>query len=274
MTAAGSVVAAGFQQRVAGQPGVPDRRDAGLAIGLVFVDDRAASRPSGARWRGADDPPDSRAPSNIITLLAIAGKIAPRPSSPLRRSLDPGDGAVDRALARPLRKIRLGRAQHVVDAAEEPEPRGFLLRRLRRRADASPAASTNSSSIRTPFALRARGFFAIITSSGTMTVRLQYEILSRWNGNQFGSSMISTGITGTARHGTKPNSASMMRVKTFARAAPPRASIASRARRMCGASMESPIILSAKYAFTVALMSRSPSRNSGQPPWSPWMRRR
>ena len=35
-----------------------------------------------------------------------------------------------------------------------------------------------------------------------MTVRAQYEILSRWNGNQRGSSMISTGITGTARQGT------------------------------------------------------------------------
>ena len=38
-----------------------------------------------------------------------------------------------------------------------------------------------------------------------MTVRLQYEILSRWNGNHLGSSMISTGITGTARHGMNPN---------------------------------------------------------------------
>ena len=86
--------------------------------------------------------------------------------------------------------------------------------------------------MRTPLAFRACGFFAISTSSGTMTVRLQYEILSRWNGNHFGSSMISIGITGTARHGMKPNKASMMRVKTLARAAPPRASTASRARRM------------------------------------------
>ena len=42
-----------------------------------------------------------------------------------------------------------------------------------------------------------------------MTVRLQYEILSRWNGNQRGSSMISTGITGTALQGMTPNSASI-----------------------------------------------------------------
>ncbi len=64
--------------------------------------------------------------------------------------------------------------------------------------------SRNSSLTVTPFGLRARGFFAISTRSGTITVRLQYEILSRWNGNQSGSSMISTGIAGTARHGTMP----------------------------------------------------------------------
>ena len=58
--------------------------------------------------------------------------------------------------------------------------------------------------------------------------------------------MISIGIAGTARQGMKPNSASMILVKTLARAAPPRERIASRARAMCGASTESPIILSAK----------------------------
>ncbi len=79
-----------------------------------------------------------------------------------------------------------------------------------------------------------------------MTVRLQYEILSRWNGNHFGNSMISVGIAGTARHETKPNSASMILVKMLARAAPPRARISWRARAMCGASTESPIIFSAK----------------------------
>ncbi len=79
-----------------------------------------------------------------------------------------------------------------------------------------------------------------------MTVRLQYEILSRWKGNHFGSSMISTGMTGTARQEMKPNSASISRVNTFDRDAPPRERMASRARAICGASMESPIILSAK----------------------------
>ena len=100
--------------------------------------------------------------------------------------------------------------------------------------------------MRTPLRLRALGFFAISTSSGTMTVRLQYDILSIWNGNQRGSSMISTGITGTARHGMKPNSASISRVNTLVRPAPPRARMASRARRIWAASGASPTIFSAK----------------------------
>ena len=80
--------------------------------------------------------------------------------------------------------------------------------------------------------MRARGRNAISTSSGTRTVRDQYEIFSMWKGNQAGSSMISTGITGTARHGTSPHNASMIRVKTLQFRAPPRARIAARARCM------------------------------------------
>ena len=49
----------------------------------------------------------------------------------------------------------------------------------------------------TPRGLIAFGLSACSTSSGTITVRAQYEILSMWNGNHFGSSMISTGMTGT-----------------------------------------------------------------------------
>ena len=40
---------------------------------------------------------------------------------------------------------------------------------------------------------------------------------------------------------------------------PPCARIAARARRICGASGGSPIIFSAKYAFTLALISEAPS---------------
>jgi hypothetical protein len=58
--------------------------------------------------------------------------------------------------------------------------------------------------------------------------------------------MISTGITGTARQGMNPKSASIIRVNTFEREAPPRARMALRARTMCGASTGSPIILRAK----------------------------
>ncbi len=53
-----------------------------------------------------------------------------------------------------------------------------------------------------------------------------------WNGNQRGSSMISTGITGTLRHVVTPNSDNRTRVNTLLREAPPRARMASRARRM------------------------------------------
>ena len=58
--------------------------------------------------------------------------------------------------------------------------------------------------------------------------------------------MISTGNTGTLRQVSTPNIDSMKRVKTLLWMAPPRDKIASRARTIWGASMESPIIFSAK----------------------------
>ena len=122
----------------------------------------------------------------------------------------------------------------------------------------SSGGSVNNSPIVTPRGLRAVGRSAISTRSGTRTVRDQYDTLSIWNGNQPGSSMISTGMTGTARHGTSPHSASMIRVNTFDWRAPPRARINSRARAICGASTGSPAAFSAKYALTEALMSGAP----------------
>ena len=100
--------------------------------------------------------------------------------------------------------------------------------------------------MRTPRGLRARGRNADSTSSGTSTVRVQYDTFDRWNGDQRGSSASSTGIAGAASHGTCPNSASRIRVKTLLRSAPPCARIAARALAMCGAAGASPIILSAK----------------------------
>ena len=117
----------------------------------------------------------------------------------------------------------------------------------------------NNSGTCTPRALRATGRSAINTISGTITVRDQYDTRSRWNGNHLGSSTISTGIIGTARHGTSPYSASCARVNTFVRAAPPAARIAALARAICAAAGSSPIIFSAKYAFTLAEMSNAPS---------------
>ena len=97
-----------------------------------------------------------------------------------------------------------------------------------------------------PLTFLARGFSAANTISGTMVVRAQYEILLTWNGAHLGSSMISTGSTGTLRQLITPNIASMKRVKTLLWMAPPRDKIASRARTMWAASGESPIIFSAK----------------------------
>ena len=48
--------------------------------------------------------------------------------------------------------------------------------------------------------------------------------------------MISTGMTGVARHGTWPNMARVRRVNTLQRAAPPRDRIESRASFICGSS--------------------------------------
>ena len=104
----------------------------------------------------------------------------------------------------------------------------------------------NSSAMPTPRGLRACGLWAITTSSGTTTVRDQYEILEMWTGDHDGRLRISTGITGTPRQGIWPNRASRMRVNTLQRAAPPWASTASRARFMCGASIGSPTALRAK----------------------------
>ena len=76
--------------------------------------------------------------------------------------------------------------------------------------------------------------------------RAQNEILKRLNGNQRGACISSTGMTGTARHGTMPNSASVILVNTLTFTAPPAAMMASRARTMCGASMGSPAAFRAK----------------------------
>ena len=94
--------AAGFHQGVRGERRVPHRRQAGLAIGACpsFEHQQLLDRPA-RRSRGRDGPPDSRARRTSSRVLAIAGKIAPRPSSPFRRSVTKCDRLVHAPLARP-----------------------------------------------------------------------------------------------------------------------------------------------------------------------------
>ena len=132
-------LAADLEQRVAGERGVPHRRHAGLAIGLVVLAPPAACRSTCARSRAADRPPDSRARRTSSRCWPWPGRSRrgrPRRSG-ARRRRPPRDRS--RAGAS-LRKQRLDGAQDGVDAAEEPEPRRLLVRRLRRRPDRLRAA--------------------------------------------------------------------------------------------------------------------------------------
>ena len=121
---------------MAGEPGVPDRRDAGLAIGLVLLDDEELlhrlSRNGALRV-------DRRIAEHVVHHHAVGHRRKDRAEAVLavEALADEGDRAVDGALVRgqPSEQQRLDDAQHVVDAAEEPEPRRLLLRRHRRRAE-------------------------------------------------------------------------------------------------------------------------------------------
>ena len=114
---------------------------------------------------------------------------------------DEDAGFLDGALAAVLGEVRLHDLQHAIDAAENLAPRELLVRPLR------PAANfvrRGREQFRDADAFRVLGertCSAFSTVSGTSTVRAQYEIFAMWNGNQRGRCMISTGITGTPRHG-------------------------------------------------------------------------
>ena len=148
---------------------------------------------------------------------------------------DEGDRLVDGAVAAAARETAAAATRSTQSTRlEEPAPAASGTARGSSRAPARAACGTAPGSC-TPRGLRARGRSAISTSSGTITVRDQYDTFDRWNGNHSGRCMISSGITGTARHGTWPNSASCARVKTLVRSAPPAARIAARARAPCAA---------------------------------------
>ncbi len=167
----------------------------------------------------------------------------PNPSSPFSRSMTKAT-ARRMALCRAARGKAGSTRRSTESSALKTRPHGERYGPLIQSRTRSGGVR-NSSATPTPRGLRARGRSAISTSSGTITVRDQYDTLERWKKNQRGRCMISTGITGTARHGTCPNSANWQRVKTLVRSAPPAARIAARARAMWGASGSSPIAFSA-----------------------------
>src|SRR6185312_14777636 len=217
-----------------GKPCIPNRRQAGLHVDAA----RLAHDELVDRFAGDGDPRIARRHTEAIEhhhRICHRRINSAEPVLAINAFADEIDRGIDRPLARAFRHQRLDRAQYVV-AQIEPLARGGF----------ACVPGANSSCTVMPRGLRARGFFAISTSNGTITVRDQYDTFVRWNGNQRGKRMISTGITGTAVQGSSPKSASWMRVKTLACAAPPAARIACRARTICAASGLSPTAFSAK----------------------------
>ncbi|SCD92915.1 hypothetical protein GA0115246_1081112 [Streptomyces sp. SolWspMP-sol7th] len=78
------------------------------------------------------------------------------------------------------------------------------------------------------------------------------------SGAHLGKNISSGGISGRSSHFHQPKRASQIRVKTRARATPPRARTKAAALRMCGASGLSPARRSATYPSMVADRSPGP----------------
>ena len=110
------------------------------------------------------------------------------------------------------------------------------------------------------------GLRSMITSSGTITVRDQYETSYRLKTNQGGESMISTGIAGMPFQSYSPNSANWILVKTSALTGPPRSRMRSRARTIASSSAGTPASFMAKYALIVADRLVGPPAKRVNPP--------
>src|SRR5262245_25994905 len=113
---------------------------------------------------------------------------------------------------------------------------------------------------------RVTGLASSRSSSGTITVRDQYETSSRLKYDQRGSSMISTGIDGTPAQSYSPNNASRIFVNTLASTGPPHARIRVRAATMAGSSGGTWATFSAKYPLMVAERLAGPFSYRLQPP--------
>ncbi len=104
-------LAAGFEQRVARQAGVPNRRDARLAVCLVLVNgEKLFHRPA----RDGALRMAFRITQHVEHHHAVRHRRKNRaePVFAVEPLADPGDGTVEGALPRRFRKVRLGRAQH------------------------------------------------------------------------------------------------------------------------------------------------------------------
>ena len=197
------VLAADFQQSMTGEPGIPDRRDARLAIGLVLMHhqkllDRLAG--DGAVrmiFRIAEHGEHHHAirhrrENRAEPILAV--EVLDRP----------GDGAVDGALARRFRKKSARSKRSTLSTPRKNQNHDAFCCGAFGVGPMLCGGATKNSSMRTPLALRARGFFTISTEQRNDDGSAPIGDLVEWKGNHFGSSITSTGITGTARHGNEP----------------------------------------------------------------------
>ena len=119
---------------VAHQPGIPDRRYAGLAVGLVSLDDQKLfdrGAPGDDQWMIA----------RIAERLEHHQRIGHGRKNPADAVLaveafdDEGDRFIDGALACALGEKRFGNPQQHVESAEQQKPGPFLMRRLVRRPE-------------------------------------------------------------------------------------------------------------------------------------------
>ena len=124
------VVVARFEQRVGGERRVPDRRQAGLAIGLVLADDeQPLDRPA----RDDEIGMVGRIAERVEHQHGVRhGRIDPAEAVLAVEPLgDEGHGGVDGAAAQRRRKRRLGALEQPVDRAEELHPCPSLMRARR-----------------------------------------------------------------------------------------------------------------------------------------------